>query len=107
MQAGVAVGTHTDMSDTSDTVRTHVYVSGRVQGVFFRGTVSDKATEHGLAGYVRNLSDGRVEAEFQGPEEDVQALVDFCRQGPDAASVNEVEAESMDPDPSASGFSVG
>jgi acylphosphatase len=71
--------------------RSHVFVSGDVQGVFFRYETRERARAHGLGGWVRNLPDGRVEAVFEGPARAVQAIVDWCRQGPSGARVTEVE----------------
>ena len=60
-------------------VRAHVFVCGRVQGVFFRQSTQRQAQNLGVNGWVRNLDDGRVEAVFEGEEQAVKALVDFCR----------------------------
>lgn len=62
--------------------RAHVYVSGRVQGVFFRAETANLAHNLGLTGWVRNLSDGRVEALFEGEKEKVEEAVAFCRARP-------------------------
>lgn len=72
-------------------VRAHVFVSGRVQGVFFRNDTQDEALRHGLTGWVRNLPDERVEAVFEGEKETVDKLIDFCRRGPSGARVANVE----------------
>jgi acylphosphatase len=71
--------------------RVHVFVSGRVQGVFFRAETQNKATSLNLTGWVRNIPDGRVEAIFEGEEEDVNLMVDWCRKGPSFATVINVE----------------
>ncbi len=71
--------------------RVHVFVSGRVQGVFFRWETQRAAEASGVKGWVRNLEDGRVEAVFEGEERDVARVVDFCRHGPPLADVNKVE----------------
>jgi acylphosphatase len=71
--------------------RVHVVVVGRVQGVFFRSTCATFARRRGLAGFVRNLPDGRVEAVFEGIDDDVDALVAWCGVGPDHARVDRVE----------------
>ena len=55
--------------------RAHVFVSGRVQGVFYRATTQEQALERGVDGWVRNLDDGRVEAVFEGPEDTVRGMV--------------------------------
>jgi len=78
--------------------RNRVLVSGRVQGVFFRDTCRRVASEHGVAGWVRNLPDGRVEAVFEGPEEDVGRLVDWMRHGPDRAVVEDVAVRVEQPE---------
>jgi acylphosphatase len=72
-------------------VRAHVFVSGRVQGVFFRQSTQIQAQSLGLKGWARNLSDGRVEAVFEGDKSAVQKLVDYCRHGPTAAKVENIE----------------
>jgi acylphosphatase len=78
--------------------RAHVLVSGRVQSVYFRATTRDEARETGVDGWVRNRSDGRVEAVFEGAEEAVESMVAFCREGSPAASVDDVEVEYGDPE---------
>jgi acylphosphatase len=72
-------------------VRRHVWASGRVQGVWFRDSCAREATAVGLAGSVRNLPDGRVEAVFEGSPEAVEALVAWCRVGPPGARVRDLE----------------
>jgi acylphosphatase len=82
----------------SGDVCARVVVSGRVQGVFFRYTCAHEASKAGLRGTVRNLSDGRVEAVFQGPRSSVERLIFWCHDGPPAAKVAEVAVswESLD-----------
>jgi acylphosphatase len=72
-------------------VRAHVFVSGRVQGVFFRHETRREARMRGVKGWVRNLPDGRVEAVFEGEEEAVKELIEFCKRGPPGAKVSGVE----------------
>jgi acylphosphatase len=67
--------------------RIRVFVSGRVQGVFFRSETADMANRLGLTGWVRNLPDGRVEALFEGEKEHVEKVLEFCRRGPPGARV--------------------
>lgn len=69
----------------------HVLISGRVQGVGFRYFVARRAQELGLAGWVRNLADGQVEAAFAGSFADVEALTHACARGPSGARVDRVE----------------
>ncbi len=71
--------------------RAHVYVSGRVQGVFFRYETKERADELGVTGWVKNLPDGRVEAIFEGEKDKVEKMVNFCRVGPPGAKVTKVE----------------
>jgi len=88
-----------------DTVRRHVTIEGEVQGVFFRETARRKATEAGVAGWITNRSDGKVEAIFEGPAEAVDELVEFCRDGPTAATVENVDVQAEEPE-GLSGFDV-
>jgi len=76
--------------------RVHLYVTGRVQGVFFRAETADVANRLGLSGWVRNLSDGRVEALFEGEKDDVEEAVDFCRRGPPGAQVQDLDVKWED-----------
>ncbi len=75
-------------------VRVHVFVSGRVQGVFFRQSTQRKAQSLYVKGWVRNLPDGRVEAVFEGDESAVKTLIDYCRRGPSAARVDDLEVRN-------------
>lgn len=68
----------------------HVFIQGRVQGVYFRESTRKKAVALGLSGYVRNLSDGRVEAFFQGEEHAVGEALDFVAHGPPQAHVDQI-----------------
>jgi acylphosphatase len=72
-------------------IRAHVYVNGRVQGVFFRQNTKRQAQIQGVCGWVKNLDDGRVEAVFEGEESRVKALVNFCRRGPRGAAVTDFD----------------
>jgi acylphosphatase len=76
--------------------RVHLFVSGRVQGVFYRATTAERARELGLAGYARNLADGRVEVIAEGSPDAVLALIEFCRQGPRLARVEAVEVAELE-----------
>jgi len=71
--------------------RAHVFVSGRVQGVFFRVETRREANRRNVSGWVRNLPDRRVEAVFEGEKDNVERLIEFCRRGPPGARVNHVE----------------
>jgi acylphosphatase len=72
-------------------VRAHVIIRGGVQGVFFRSETKDEAEKLGVSGWVRNLSDGKVEAVFEGEQENVQELIEFCKQGPPGARVTGID----------------
>lgn len=65
----------------------HVLIKGRVQGVWYRGWTVQQASARGLMGWVRNLTDGRVEAVFSGPPAAVDAMIESCRRGPPGARV--------------------
>jgi acylphosphatase len=69
-----------------------IRISGAVQGVFFRATCAREAARHGVAGWVRNLPDGSVEAVIEGHAEAVEAMTAWCRRGPDGARVDGVDA---------------
>jgi acylphosphatase len=77
--------------------RVRVLVRGRVQGVFFRAETQTRAESLGVAGSVRNLPDGSVEAVFEGDAERVESLVDWCRRGPAGASVESVDVQPEEP----------
>jgi len=68
-------------------IRAHVIAAGKVQGVFYRAETASQAKRLNVTGGVGNLSDGRVEAVFEGEENNVQRLIDFCRHGPPNAYV--------------------
>ena len=74
-------------------------VTGRVQGVWYRGWTADQAEELGLDGWVRNRHDGSVEILVSGPDEAIDELVRRCGQGPSAARVERVDVEKSDETP--------
>ena len=74
------------------TIRKRLLISGRVQGVFFRETCRRVASEHGVGGFARNLPDGRVEVALEGEPDDVAAVEAWCREGPEWARVDDVDA---------------
>jgi acylphosphatase len=73
--------------------RAHVHIIGRVQGVFFRHETRGLAEEICIKGWVRNTSDGGVEAVFEGRKEKVERMLDFCRSGPPGARVIDVKVD--------------
>lgn len=89
----------------SDHTRAHVFVTGRVQGVFYRASTRDAAVDQGVDGWVRNLDDGRVEAVFEGTEDAVESMVEWCHTGSSAASVDDVTVE-YEPTEGEDGFRV-
>ena len=78
------------------TKQVKVLISGRVQGVWYRGWTVQKATSLNVRGWVRNLATGQVEGLFLGEERDVALLVEACWQGPDHAEVKSIEVLSND-----------
>ena len=74
----------------NEKVRVHLIVSGRVQGVFFRAEAQEKAKELGVFGWVKNLSEGRVEAVFEGERDKVEEMVKWAKKGPPGAIVNDL-----------------
>jgi acylphosphatase len=79
------------MQKKSDELRAHVIVHGSVQGVWFRASTKDEADRLCVTGWVRNLSDGSVEAVFEGPKKKVEEIVGWCHRGPAGATVTSVE----------------
>ena len=78
-------------------VRHHLYVSGDVQGVFFRDSCKRISEEAGVAGWARNNPDGRVEVVLEGELSAVRSVMDWCRTGPDMASVDSVHVDEEEP----------
>ena len=91
------------MSD--QTVRRRVIARGRVQGVFFRDSARERATAHGVSGWVCNRADGAVEAVLEGPPEAVERVLRFFETGPPRASVEQMDVEDEQPE-GLSGFEV-
>lgn len=79
------------------TIRRRVVATGQVQGVFYRDTCRREAGRRGVAGWVTNRPDGAVEAVFEGPEADVEALVVWARRGPRQAQVNDLAVTEEEP----------
>ena len=82
----------------NESVQAHVRISGTVQGVYFRVSTQEKAQQLGVTGWVKNNDDGRVEAVFEGEREAVDALLDWCAEGPANAVVASVEVTFVDPE---------
>lgn len=79
------------------TVACRVVIDGRVQGVGYRQACADRARRLGVAGWVRNRRDGRVEAVLEGPADAVAGMVQWCRDGPPLARVTAVRTEDLAP----------
>ena len=77
--------------------RWHLWIKGRVQGVFYRASAQREAHKLGITGWIRNLDDGRVELVAEGDEAALQALYDWCQAGPPAARVDDVQCETETP----------
>jgi acylphosphatase len=86
-------------------IRRRVVVRGYVQGVFFRDSTRRVAQQRGVSGWVSNRWDGAVEAVFEGEEDAVERLVDFCRKGPRGAQVESIDVTDEEPE-GLSGFNV-
>jgi acylphosphatase len=90
---------------TDDAIRRRVTVRGRVQGVFFRDSLRQRANSHHVTGWARNRADGAVEAVFEGRTDDVQRLLDFAGTGPRQAEVESVDVREEEPE-GLTGFEV-
>ena len=77
--------------------RAYVRVRGAVQGVFFRAETRDRARSMGVGGWVRNLPNGAVEAVFEGADDRVESLIEWCKRGPAGARVEAVDVSSEEP----------
>jgi len=86
--------------------KVHVIISGRVQGVWFRADTKQKAEQLGITGWVRNTFDGNVEAVFEGDEENIKEMLDWCHHGPPSAEVENVEIEKQTSSNGFDGFSI-
>ncbi len=80
----------------AEKVRAHAIISGRVQGVFFRAETRDEAERHEVGGWVKNRSDGTVEALFEGNEAAVSKVLEWCKSGPPQARVKDVDIDWKD-----------
>jgi len=89
-----------------DTVKAHVYVQGRVQGVFYRDWTLRQARALGLTGWVKNLSDGKVEAIFEGSKSAVEQVIEKCKEGPKLAKVEHTDIIWESPTSEFSSFEV-
>ena len=72
-------------------MKLHIFISGNVQGVFFRAHTKEKADELGLSGWVRNTNDGRVEAVFKGPKNKIDKMIKWCWRGSPGSKVTSIK----------------
>jgi acylphosphatase len=86
--------------------RAHVYVTGMVQGVFYRSFIRTKARLLRLNGWVKNTMDGCIEVVFEGEEQDVHEAVELCRRGPPQAKVTDVRVEWEKPHGDVQSFEI-
>lgn len=87
-------------------VRAHVFLTGTVQGVFFRSSTRSQARIHKVRGWIKNLPDGRVESVMEGEKSEVESLIEFCKKGPSGSRIENVEIEWERPSHSFSGFEI-
>ena len=86
--------------------RAHVWISGEVQGVFFRSSIRSQATLRQLKGWVKNLMDGSVEAVFEGGKEKVEDVLVFCKEGPPGSRIDNLEVKWEKPTSSFRDFEI-
>lgn len=77
--------------------RVHILIEGKVQGVGFRASTRRRAKNLELAGWVKNLENGDVEAVFEGSKESINEILDWCKKGPSIAKVKDVKVEEEEP----------
>ncbi len=70
-----------------------IYITGTVQGIFFRNFAKENAERHNVKGFVRNLEDGRIEIFLEGNSEDVNKMIELCKKGPKHAQIRKVETK--------------
>jgi acylphosphatase len=87
-----------NQAQMDDFLAKHIYISGIVQGVYYRAALKHKAEELGVEGWCRNMEDGRVEAQVQGNAEAVEALISWAYDGPPAARVQDIAISDTQPE---------
>jgi acylphosphatase len=90
----------------TDEIAIRATIRGEVQGVNYRAWTKEEAERRGLAGWVRNMPDGTVLAQFAGPRDKVDDMLAACREGPRDARVSSIETERVDPPPAIQGFRI-
>jgi acylphosphatase len=86
--------------------RAHLFIEGRVQGVFYRAFARDAAQNLGLSGWVSNLPDGRVEAVFEGDRQEIERAIAECYKGPPASMVTNIDVRWEPPRGDLTGFDI-
>ena len=86
--------------------RAHVFIEGHVQGVGFRHFTKTNARQHNVEGWVKNLADGRVEAIFEGKEENVKQMISLVKEGPRTSRVSNVDVDWEEPEGDFGNFRV-
>ncbi len=95
-----------EIGENQNRVRAHVLAQGRVQGVGFRAFLQSQAIRRGLSGWVRNLPDGRVETEVEGPQVLVDEFLETVKRGPSLANVQDIQVEWIHPNAQGSSFEI-
>jgi len=72
-----------------------IYITGTVQGIFFRKFIEERANELGIRGFVRNLDDGRVEVIIEGDEKKIEEMINICRQGSPHSTINNIKIQEL------------
>ena len=94
------------MNIEKERIRAHLFISGGVQGVFYRANTKNVALEHHLTGWVRNCYDGRVEAVLEGGRINVEKVIKWCKEGPPSANVTDLEIITEEATGEFSSFSI-
>ena len=94
------------MTNPLETTSVHLRISGRVQGVYYRASMLQRAQHLGLSGWVMNRPDGSVEAVAEGWQAQIEELIAWCRQGPQGARITEVAVQWQKPENSFVGFAI-
>jgi acylphosphatase len=94
------------MENLSDIRRVHVKIAGRVQGVYYRASMLQRAQNLGLTGWVMNSADGSVEAVAEGAKSKLEELIAWCRQGPTGARVTRIDVRWDAAENSFHGFTI-
>ncbi len=95
-----------EVGKNQNRVRAHVVAQGRVQGVGFRAFLQSQAVRRGLSGWVRNLPDGPVETEVEGPQVLVDEFLETVKRGPSLAYVQDIQVEWIAPSAQGSSFEM-